>query len=44
MRSDGSGAKQVAGALAPEDPANPDMNWFGYYGTIDWKSRLDWRA
>lgn len=42
MRSDGSGATQVAGPLAPEEPGEPDMNWFGYYGTINWKARIDW--
>jgi hypothetical protein len=43
MRSDGSGAQQLTGPLAPEDPANPDMNWFGYYGTINWKGLIGWR-
>jgi len=43
MRSDGSGARQLTGPLAPEDPGDPDMNWFGYYGTINWKGLIDWR-
>jgi hypothetical protein len=42
MRADGVGAEQVAGPLAAEDPGQPDMNWFGYYGTIDWKGLIDW--
>jgi hypothetical protein len=42
MRSDGNEPRQVTGPLAPEDPGNPDMNWFGYYGTINWKDRIDW--
>ncbi|HKD07798.1 MAG TPA: hypothetical protein VKB79_18000 [Bryobacteraceae bacterium] len=43
MRSDGSGAAQVAGPLAAQDPANLGMNWFGYYGTVRWKGLIDWR-
>jgi WD40-like Beta Propeller Repeat len=42
MRSDGSGARQVAGALAAGKPGDPGLAWFGYYGTIDWKDRIDW--
>ena len=43
MRSGGSGAQQLTGPLAPEDPGDPGMNWFGYYGTINWKGLIDWR-
>ena len=41
IRSDGTGATQVAGPLDGnvDDPA---LAWFGYYGTINWKSCIDW--
>jgi dipeptidyl aminopeptidase/acylaminoacyl peptidase len=44
MGSDGAGAVQVAGPLDAGNGDDPDLAWFGYYGTIDWKSRIDWHG
>lgn len=41
MRSDGAGAIQVAGPV-DGNADHPALAWFGYYGTINWKSRVDW--
>jgi hypothetical protein len=38
MRADGTDAVQVAGPL----DCDPSLAWFGYYGTINWRSRIDW--
>lgn len=43
MRADGTAPVQVAGPLDPDNAEDPDLAWFGYYGTIDWRARLDWR-
>lgn len=43
MRSDGTGAEQVAGPLDANNADDADLAWFGYYGTIDWGARIDWQ-